>query len=184
MRWAEPSSTAQTISLPHGVDRIEAMGRNAVVVGTAGRDLHFSSVRLEADATIPHRYTRPDAAQGETRTHGFFYKAESDDAGIVGLPVVGGGRPGHKQLRNGSAAVAFLRNDALALTELGDLAAGAAGNGGRDDGCKASCVDWYGNARPLFLRGRVFALLGYEIVEGRLGNGTLAEVRRASFAPR
>ena len=182
--WAEPSSTAQTISLPHGVDRIEAMGRNAVVVGTAGRDLHFSSVRLEADATIPHRYTRPDAAQGETRTHGFFYKAESDDAGIVGLPVVGGGRPGHKQLRNGSAAVAFLRNDALALTELGDLAAGAAGNGGRDDGCKASCVDWYGNARPLFLRGRVFALLGYEIVEGRLDSGRIAEVRRVGFAPR
>jgi hypothetical protein len=181
VRWAEPASTAQTISLPHGVDRIEAMGRNAVVVGTAGRDLHFSSVGLDSEATIPHRYTRPDAAQGETRTHGFFYKAEADEAGIVGLPVVGGGRPGYKQLRHGSAAVAFLRHDALALTELGDLTAGAA-NG--DDGCKASCMDWYGNARPLFLRGRVFALLGYEIVEGRMDSGRIAEVRRVGFAPR
>ena len=70
------------------------------------------------------------------------------------------------------------------LTELGDLSANAGGNGGTDDGCKASCVDWYGNARPLFLRGRVFALLGYEIVEGRLGGGLIAEVRRTSFAPR
>jgi hypothetical protein len=34
-----------------------------------------------------------------------------------------------------------------------------------DDECRASCVDWYGNARPLFLRGHVFALLGYELVE-------------------
>ena len=184
VRWAEPASTAQTISIPHGVDRIEAMGRNAVVVGTAGRDLHFSSVRLENDATIPHRYTRPDAAQGETRTHGFFYKADSEDSGIVGLPVVGGGRPGYKQLRQGAAAVAFLRNDALSLTEMGDLAAGAGGNGASDDGCKASCVDWYGNARPLFLRGRVFALLGYEIVEGRIAGAAISEVRRTSFAPR
>ena len=183
VRWAVQATT-QTISIPHGVDRIEAMGRNAVVVGTAGKDLHFSSVRLDGDASIPHRYTRPDAAQGETRTHGFFYKPEADEAGIIGLPVVGGGRPGHKQLRHGSAGAAFLRNDALMLTELGDLSASAHGNGGMDDGCKASCVDWYGNARPIFLRGRVFALLGYEIVEGRLGGGLIGEVRRASFAPR
>ena len=63
-------------------------------------------------------------------------------------------------------------------------AAGAGGNGASDDGCKASCVDWYGNARPLFLRGRVFALLGYEIVEGRIAGAAISEVRRTSFAPR
>ena len=183
LRWGE-RTTAQTLSIPHGVDRIEAMGRDAVVVGTAGRDLHFSSVRLEGDAAIPHRYTRADAAQGETRTHGFFYKTENEEGGIVGLPVVAGGRPGHRQLRHGSAAVTFLRNDALMLTELGDLAAGGNGNGGAEDGCKASCVDWYGNARPVFLRGRVFALLGYEVVEGRIAGGAIREVRRTSFAPR
>jgi hypothetical protein len=183
IRWATPGSTTQSLSLPHGVDRIEAMGRHAVVVGTAGKDLHFSSVRLDDEASIPHRFTRPDAAQGETRTHGFFYKPDSADTGIVGLPVVAGGRPGHKQLRQGSAAITFLRNDGLMLSELGDLEA-SVGNGGRDDGCRASCVDWYGNARPLFLRGRIFALLGYEIVEGRLAGGGIGEVRRASFAPR
>ena len=183
VRWAEPGSTVQSLAIPHGVDRIESIGLHAVVVGTAGKDLHFSSVRLDAEAAIPHRFTRPDAAQGETRTHGFFYKADSADSGIVGLPVVAGGRSGHKQLRQGSAAVTFLRNDGLMLTELGDLEA-SAGNGGRDDGCRASCVDWYGNARPLFLRGRIFALLGYEIVEGRLAGGGIGEVRRASFAPR
>jgi hypothetical protein len=45
-------------------------------------------------------------------------------------------------------------------------------------------VDWYGNARPLFLRGRIFALLGYEIVEGRLDGATIREARRISYAPR
>jgi hypothetical protein len=52
-----------------------------------------------------------------------------------------------------------------------------------DDQCLASCVDWYGNARPLFLAGRVFALLGYEVVEGRVRDGRIGEVRRTSFSP-
>jgi len=49
------------------------------------------------------------------------------------------------------------------------------------DDCVASCVDWYGNARPIFLRDRVFALLGYELVEGRLADGRITEIARASF---
>ena len=36
----------------------------------------------------------------------------------------------------------------------------------------------------MFLRNRVFALMGYEIVEGGLRGDALAEVRRISFAPR
>ena len=39
------------------------------------------------------------------------------------------------------------------------------------------------HAGPLFLRGRVFALLGYEIVEGRLDDGRLHELRRVNYAP-
>jgi len=55
---------------------------------------------------------------------------------------------------------------------------------GRDDGCIASCVDWYGNARPIFLGGRVFALMGYELVEGRMDGGEIETVRRVNFIPR
>ncbi|APV51877.1 hypothetical protein BWI17_20705 [Betaproteobacteria bacterium GR16-43] len=179
VRW-DFHFASQTLLLPHGVDRIEALGRNAVVVGTAGKDLHFTSVRLDEVAQAVHRLTRPDAAQGETRSHGFFYKPDTQETGLVGLPVVGGGRPGHKQLREGSAAVMFLRNDALMLGEVGDLTAKAETP---NDNCRASCVDWYGNARPLFLRGRIFALLGYEIVEGRLAGNTIGEVGRVTFAP-
>ena len=90
---------AQPLALSHGVERIEALGRDALLVGNAGRDLHFSSVRLsETRAQVVDRHVQRDAAQGETRTHGFFYKAESGDAGVIGLPVVGGGRPGHRLL--------------------------------------------------------------------------------------
>ncbi|HEY9283467.1 MAG TPA: hypothetical protein VIP46_08440, partial [Pyrinomonadaceae bacterium] len=127
------------------------------------------------------RYTRAGASQGEMRSHGFFYRPDGPDSGTLGLPVQRPGRPGYKHLFENSAAILFLRNDALRWQELGELAAQS--EGAADDGCRASCVDWYGNARPLFIRGRVFALLGYELVEGRLDDGRIRETRRTNFAP-
>ena len=171
---------AYVVPVPHGVDRIEALGRNAVVVGSDGRDLHFSSVRLVRHPVATSRYVRKGAAQGETRSHGFFYRPDTEQDGLLGLPIVGGDEPAFNQLRRASAAVLFLRSQDLALAELGALAAQPATV---NDGCVASCVDWYGNSRPLFVRGRVFALMGYELVEGRIDARTITEVRRVSFAP-
>lgn len=180
VRWAGGGDVSE-LPLPHGVDRIEQMGRDAVVVGTDGKDLHFTGVRLGARADIAGRYTREGASQGELRSHGFFYKPDGPESGTLGLPVQRPGRPGYKHLFENSAAILFLRNDALRWQELGELA--ATSEGAADDGCRASCVDWYGNARPLFIRDRVFALLGYELVEGRLDDGRIRETRRANFAP-
>ncbi|NNF00589.1 MAG: hypothetical protein HKN25_16340 [Pyrinomonadaceae bacterium] len=54
---------------------------------------------------------------------------------------------------------------------------------GNDD-CRASCVDWYGNARALFIKGRIFALLGYDIVKGVMtGSGIRENVERAFHPP-
>jgi hypothetical protein len=44
-------------------------------------------------------------------------------------------------------------------------------------------VDWYGNARPIFIGERVYALMGYELVEGRVQNDELIELRRVNYAP-
>ncbi|HWK90057.1 MAG TPA: hypothetical protein VNP72_08670, partial [Longimicrobium sp.] len=179
VRWADTGPVAE-LRLPHGVDRIEQMGSGAVVIGSDGANLHFSGVRLAATASLAERYTRENASQGETRSHGFFYRPDAEESGLLGLPIVGGRRPGYEQLVHGSASILFLRNTAFRFQELGDLEARAAN---ADDGCRASCVDWYGNARPIFLRGRIFALLGYELVEGSEGDGRIREVRRTSFAP-
>lgn len=174
------------LSLGHGVDRIEAMGRDAVVVGSDTGDLHFQAVELTRgwQPALGDRYTLPRAAQGETRSHAFFYKPETPDAtaGVLALPVARAGRPGHRQLAENSAAVIFLRREARRFRPLGEL--GAHEDGVVDDACQASCADWYGNARPIFLRERTFALMGYEIVEGVLDRGGIEEVRRISFAPR
>jgi hypothetical protein len=180
VRYADEAK-AHAIGLAHAVDRIEAMGSDAVLIGSDGRDLHFTSVRLASEPAVQDRYTRKDAAHGETRSHGFYYKPENGAAGIVGLPIIGGDRSAARQLHHESAAVLFLRNQSLRLTELGALDSRAESNG--NDGCRASCVDWYGNSRPVFLGSRVFALMGYEVVEGEVNGSRLAEVRRVSFSP-
>ena len=195
--WRRPQATAQSqlyavryaagdayeVSLPHAVDRIEALGANAVAVGSDGKDLHFTSVRLARLPVAVDRYTRKDAAQGETRSHGFFYKPEGEQDGMLGLPIIGGGEAAGRQLRKESAALLYLRNRGLSFAELGLLEA-RPGAAERNDGCRASCVDWYGNSRPLFVGGRVFALMGYEIVEGATTEKRIVETRRVSFAPR
>jgi hypothetical protein len=171
---------AQPIALSHGVERIEALGRDAVLVGNAGRDLHFTSLRLAgaSRAQVVDTHVQRDAAQGEARTHGFFFRPTGRGEGLIGLPVVGASR-------GGSAAVLYLRERGLSLRAIGELRARSGGQ--RNDDCRASCVDWYGNARPIFLGDRVFALMGYELVEGRLGGGfggeRIDEQRRVDFGP-
>jgi hypothetical protein len=175
------AGVAYGLPLAHGVDRIEALGENAVLIGTDGADLHFTSVRLAGYPLARDRYTRANAAQGETRSHGFFYKPEGGEEGLVGLPIIGRGQSASRHLRHESASLLYLRNQSLSFSELGTLDARA---GNTNDACRASCVDWYGNSRPLFVRKRVFALMGYEIVEGRVHEDRIAEVRRINYAPR
>jgi Beta propeller domain len=170
-----------SLYLDHSVDRIEQLGSDAVVVGTNGQDLYFSPVSLDRMPTVKKSFVRKNASQGELRSHGFFYKADGEDSGLLGLPIAREARPGYRHLTEGSAAILFLKNEDLSFDTIGEL---EAKNTSTSDGCKASCVDWYGNARPIFLRGRVFALLGYELVEGRVDGSSLRETRRINYSPR
>nr|MBP7476616.1 hypothetical protein [Pyrinomonadaceae bacterium] len=178
VNWKQGGTSS--LYLAHSVDRIEQMGSDAVVVGTNGQDLYFSPIELSRMPQVKQSYIRKNASQGELRSHGFFYKPDGKDSGLLGLPIAREGRPGYKHLMENSAAVLFIRNNDMNLSQIGEL---EAKNTSTADNCKASCVDWYGNARPIFLRGRVFALLGYEIVEGRLDDARMREVRRVNYSP-
>lgn len=170
----------------HAVERIEALGEHALLVGRSGSELHFSAVRLQRGrAALAGGQRLPGARQGETRTHGFFYRSTGRDEGLLGLPVLPSQRTHEATGRDGAVRIAFVRQRDLGFTALGELA--AAVDPRLDDGCKASCVDWYGHARPIFLGSRVLALMGYDLVEGRLvgrGGDERIETRRSiSFAP-
>lgn len=174
-----PAQT-QSIALSSSVDRIEPMDRDAVIVGTHGSDLYFTALALDATAHTQGTFTRQNAAQGETRSHGFFYLPDGDRRGMLGLPLRSGGEPGYRQLSSGSAEVLFLRVNDLSFHGLGSLRAQPPAAGFNDQ-CVASCMDWYGNARPIFWQGRILALMGYELVEGSLRANSLQERARTNY---
>jgi hypothetical protein len=175
------------LDLPHSVDRIELLGRDAMVIGGTTRGIGFSTVELDGAAPdLGDRYVHPDSAEGESRSHAFFFSPDAGSpggaSGTVGLPVAKRADPALARFFGSSAAMVYLRREDRRLAPAGELEARTEGL--VDDDCKASCVDWYGNARPIFWGGRTFALLGYELVEGALGQGRIREVGRISFAPR
>ena len=44
--------------------------------------------------------------------------------------------------------------------------------------CEVSCVDWYGNARPIFIEQMAYALMGTELVEARPAADRIEVLRR------
>jgi hypothetical protein len=144
--------------------------------------VYFSSVTLNEEPQIGDRYVLAGAAQSETRSHGFFFNPDprgEGSSGVLGLPVSRPATAGFQQLFDTSAAMIFLRRADGKFSPLGEL--GAHTEGVTDDKCVASCVDWYGNARPIFTGGRTFALMGYELVEGDVSRTAIAETGRISF---
>jgi hypothetical protein len=183
-----------TLQIQHGVDRIDAIGPDAIVIGAGDRSLGFTAIELSsvpaangAGARVGNAFYLADARQGESRSHAFFFHPDGSSAdggsGILGLPVARLlQRPGAGPVN--SAALLFLTRNGGRLSHAGELAAKTGDGGQVADACQASCVDWYGNARPIFIGDRLFGLLGYEIVEGTRERGNVREIGRTSFAPR
>ena len=148
------------------VSRIEPLGDTRAIVATAVRDPNdYDNGKLALDvfdtsggAAVGH-VDLQGMSEGESRSHGFFYKP---DANAFGLPVVspGGTRP-NQWYSSGLANVAFF--DVSSTGAIAPL--GAIASSGVEGTCETSCVDWYGNTRPIFLKGRVFALMGSELRE-------------------
>lgn len=168
----------RTLVLEHDAERLEVLGAGAAVVGTNGNDLLISSIELGSSPLVKSTFTRPNAAQGETRSHGFFFKQDALGGGVLGLPLRLDGQA-YRHLRYGSAEVAFVQvQPDLTLSGFGALGASETDI---DDSCVVSCTDWYGNARPIFFRGRTFALLGYELVEAARTTEGMVESARVQF---
>ncbi|MBF0665801.1 MAG: beta-propeller domain-containing protein [Brevundimonas sp.] len=174
----------ETFAFAEPVTRLEAIGRDALVV-SGDDEVAFTTVDLSRRPRLADRYVAQAAGESESRSHGFFYRPDPGSrdgaAGLLGLPVNRTVADRHDYLFSSAADMLFLRRAERRLSELGRLASRA--DGAIEDGCVASCTDWYGNARPIFLRGRVFALLGYELVEGRIEGNGLREIGRINFAP-
>jgi hypothetical protein len=171
--WRSPRMF--TLPMQHGAERIEAMGNDAIVIGSNGGDLGMTAISLAAGPKVAATMRFEGARQSESRTHGFLYRAESAHEGVFGLPLLS------SSATSEFASVVFMRNRHLSLSVAGRLDASETDV---EDNCLVSCVDWYGNARAIFSGGRVFALMGYELIEGRIGSdGRVAETQRLNFNP-
>lgn len=177
------------MAVPGRIGRIDIMGRDAIVTSDPGDGLYFTTVDLTGP--IPRfsdQYVLAGGEESESRSHAYFFQPDGNSPdgarGVLGLPVLKEtDQPGrYPDEMQELGTVTYLRRGDQRLSPLGSLDA-TPGASLADDGCVASCIDWYGDARPIFLNGRVFALLGYELVEGRESGGRIREVRRIDMTP-
>jgi hypothetical protein len=172
------------MKLGHSIDRIELFGKHALVFGYPDvDDFAVSSISLRQIARVADTEVLPGVAEAEGRSHAFNSVVAEDGAGLFGIPTVKLASVRDRWRYDTASDVHFVSSDAqLNLTS----AAALEGRAQRADGangyhCEVSCFDWYGNARPIFYRDRIFALTGQELIEGALTGGRVGEIARVNL---
>ena len=181
------------LDIGHNVIRAERYGDSDIVL-TGYRDrrgLSISLIDLDGAPRIGSSIQLNGRFESEGRSHAFNSLHEPDGSGMMGLPT----RPrdeGRPSWRSRASDISFLSvSGDHRLGDLGLLTSSIVYDHGRwpdedEDGlegyeCEVSCIDWYGNSRPIFTDGRIFALVGGELVEGRRGPRRMVELRRLDF---
>ena len=182
---ARPWATAR-LTIPHNAIRIERTGNDAIVTGYRdGKGLSISYVGLGARPRIASTTLLASRFESEGRSHAFNALVRRDGSGLLGLPTtVREWRSGRGWSDSNASALSFIAFDpAKRLDPAGELTPGD-GKPAGDYACAVSCIDWYGNSRPIFTGGRILALMGTDLVEGRLDKGRMREIGRVDLTAR
>lgn len=175
---------AVELQAPHDVLRIEQAGPYAVLTGYHNRDgLSVSVLDLLHGPRIADTAVLADRFESEGRSHAFNSYVTPDGAGLLGLPTVERvWESGRWAWRSDASDVSFLSvAPGGALASIGALAPSEDQEHETYE-CEVSCVDWYGNSRPIFAGDRVFALSGTELIEGVVRGGKIMELRRVNIS--
>jgi hypothetical protein len=182
---------AVTMAVPHSVIRAERAGNNIVLTGYRGtRGLELSLIDLGAAPRVSSTVRLEGRYESEGRSHAFNSLIAADGSGLMGLPTVSRTLDsGRYWWRSQASDISYLRVDRGGrLQPVGELEAEVTYDTRNDqDGipgyeCEVSCIDWYGNTRPIFTDGRIFGLTGTELIEGRLEGGRIRAIRRINIA--
>lgn len=181
---------AQRVALGHSLIRLEKIGERVVIAnGYAGEEgLRVSYVGLDAGAagsTVRSSAFLPRRYESEGRSHAFNATYTLAGDGMLGVPTVT-----RVEQSNGY----WWYSDVSDLSFLGFSAAGLLADAGQITAtpedkvqtaegydCEVSCIDWYGNARPIFLGGKVYGLMATELVEAEVVAGKVSERRRVDL---
>ncbi|MDP3274889.1 MAG: beta-propeller domain-containing protein [Deltaproteobacteria bacterium] len=172
------SHVTQAVMLGHPVEYIGAMGRDVWVTGGGDQALYVSTVTLGETPALRGSYVHNHAHQPQPLPLPG-YRPEGEGRGLLGVPILvfNWADFAHPPF---SQELLFLRVDPQGIRRAGSFVA-TPPRADRDDRCLGSCMDWRGAGSPIYWQGRVFALMGYELIEGTLSGNTLREVRRTNF---
>lgn len=165
----------QTFTFDGPITRLDAVGNDALIV--SGREgATFTSLSLGREA-VAVDFTGPadDAVEAWT----LIQRPEGRGA-LLGVAVARDLDP-DEAAEDYVADMLFLSADRGGLSNAGELAARR--DLPRERGCDEWCEGRFANSRAIFIGDRIFALLGYELIEGRLEDGRVREVGRLDFAP-
>lgn len=194
---ARPSAVSP-IAIGHTVIRAERVADDIVLTGYRDRGgLIVSLIDLDGPPRLASSVQLAGRYESEGRSHAFNSLIEPDGSGLMGLPTVPLIADSNRDYwRTRASDLSFLAVDAGGRLEtIGALerrfdyvddyereteVEDADGVPGYQ--CEVSCIDWYGNSRPIFTDGRVFALSGTELIEGRVERGRISEVQRLNIA--
>jgi len=171
------------LQLPHSAERVESFGNNVVVFGYfPDFKMGVSSVLLQSRPRVADTKQLGDLVESEGRSHAFNYISEENGSGTFGLPTIvsrRGQRWSYSAEEESSDVQFFSADKSLRITPVGFL--GGPTGLSENYECEVSCIAWYGNARPIFLDGRIFALTGPELVEGTIVGKSIAETGRVKI---
>ncbi|MCU0755755.1 MAG: beta-propeller domain-containing protein [Xanthomonadales bacterium] len=148
----------------HEVSRIERLDTQGLIVGpdragNLGVTVLAFGERAESLASI----TLEQRREGESRSHAFNFTVDGDET-ILGLPTQRYDRAARWHWDD-SSDLSYLRLRDGQLTTLGEITLSEAGRAEAPGyRCEVSCIDWYGNARPIFSAVGWFGLMGTELV--------------------
>ncbi|MEM1390606.1 MAG: hypothetical protein AAGG45_05955 [Pseudomonadota bacterium] len=179
----EIPSKLTSLEAKHSVIRLERLNQDAVVTGYIdATGLNISLLDMQDEPRISSTVILRDRFESEGRSHAFNAMIDEDGSAVLGVPTVK--RPegaGRWWWNSDSSDVSFLSLDVeKSLTDNGALLASEADEH-FDYDCEVSCIDWYGNSRPIFTYGRIFALSGTEIIEGQIVGSRIRELRRVNL---
>jgi len=176
---------AAKLAVPHNVIRIERVGNDVVMTGYRdGAGLSISAIDLRAIPRLSSTVSLPGRFESEGRSHAFNSLPAPNGSALMGLPTVRHDSDSDRWWwYSAPSDLSYLALDTdRRISPIGELLAGKDAVDPRYE-CEVSCIDWYGNARPIFTMGRIFALTGTELIEGRIaGSGKIAEIRRLNLS--
>jgi hypothetical protein len=180
------------LNVRHTVVRAEQAGNDIVLTGYRNfLGLTVTLIDLDGRPRVAGSVRLDQRFESEGRSHAFNSLIAADGSGVMGLPTISGeGGSNRAAWRSSASDLSFLTVDRRGrLTPVGELERRFNYRSEDDDRdgiagyeCEVSCIDWYGNSRPIFTDGRIFALTGTELIEGRIFEDEILEVQRLNIA--